>query len=230
LTWSEERFCRSTSFDLANAGTELGTTYYWKVNEINKTASPSFVEGDIWSFATREFIVVDDFEQYDDKCQRIFFAWQDGLGHNGSEECGIAPYNGNGSGSVVGNTNAPFAERSIVHSGRQSMPLEYENSTVAQLALSQDWTQGGAQTLVLYFHGDPGNTGRFFVEVNGSKLVYDGPADAISTEAWTQWDIDLASLGVSLQNVTEMSLGAEGGSGIVYIDDIRLYRETPVGP
>lgn len=217
-----------TSFDLGNAGVELGTTYYWKVNEVNEAASPSLVEGDIWRFVTREFIVVDDFEQYDDKCQRIFFAWQDGLGHNGSEACGVAPYNGNGSGSIVGNANAPFAERSIVHSGRQSMPLEYDNSSVAQLALSQNWTLGGAQTLVLYFHGDPGNTGQLYVEVNGSQVAYDGPADAISTEGWTQWNIDLASLGVNLQSVTELRIGAGGGSGIVYIDDIRLYREVPV--
>jgi len=63
-----------TRSDLANTGIELGTTYYWKINEINEAAIPSSVEGDIWSFVTREFIVVDDFEQYDDKCQRIFFA------------------------------------------------------------------------------------------------------------------------------------------------------------
>jgi len=216
-----------TRLDLSAMGIELGTTYYWRVNEINEAASPTSVEGEIWSFVTREFTVVDDSEQYDDNCQRIFFAWQDGLGHNGSEECPVAPYSGNGSGSIVGNATAPFAERSIVHSGRQSMPFAYENSSVAQLALNQDWTIGGAQTLVLYFHGDPANAGQLYVEVNGSKVVYDGPIDAITTAGWTQWNIDLASLGVNLQNVTQLSIGAEGGSGTVYIDDIRLYREAP---
>ena len=73
------------------------------------------------------------------------------------------------------------------------MPLEYENSSEAQRVLGQDWTVGGARTLVLYFYGDPANTGQLYVEVNGGKVVYDGPADAISTADWTQWDIDLAS-------------------------------------
>jgi len=121
-----------TSFDLSTAGIELGTTYYWKVNEVNEAASPSSVEGEIWSFSAPDFILVDGFESYDDDCQRIFFGWQDGFGHNGSEDCAVAPYNGNGSGSIVGNASAPFAERSIVHSGDQSMPLEYENSSEAQ--------------------------------------------------------------------------------------------------
>jgi len=216
-----------TSFDLSTAGIELGTTYYWKVNEINEAATPSSVAGEVWSFSTREFTVVDGFESYDDDCRRIFFNWQDGFGHNGSEECAVPPYNGNGSGSIVGNANAPFAEQTIVHSGDQSMPLEYESSSEAQLALNQDWTLGGAQTLVLYFYGDPGNTGNLFVKVNGSKVAYDGPADAITTPYWTQWNIDLVSLGANLQSVTQLSVGAEGGSGIVYIDDIRLYREAP---
>jgi hypothetical protein len=214
-------------FDLSALGLELGTSYFWKINEINEAASPSHVEGDIWSFTTPEFIVVDDFEQYNDDCKRVFFIWEDGFGHNGSEECGVAPYSGNGTGSLVGNANAPFAERTIVHSGRQSMPLEYENSSEAQRVLGQDWTSGGARTLVLYFHGDPANTGQLYVEVNGSKVVYDGPADAITTPDWTPWSIDLASLGVNLQNVTQLSVGAEGGSGMVYIDDIRLYKEAP---
>ena len=80
---------------------------------------------------------------------------------------------------------------------------------------------------MLYFYGDPGNSGQLYVKVNGSKVVYDGPADAITTPYWTQWNIDLASLGGNLQNITQLTVGAEGGSGIVYIDDIRLYKEAP---
>ena len=218
-----------TGFDLSTAGIEFDSTYYWKINEINDAASPAIVEGDIWSFSTPLFGVVDDFESYDDLCNRIFFVWQDGFGHNGSEECAVSPYNGNGSGSIVGNASAPFAEQGTVHTGNQSMPLEYENSSEAkrQWATPQDWTLGGAQNLVLFFFGDPGNTGQLFVKVNNSKVVYDGDASAISTPFWTQWNIDLASLGANLQAVTSLSVGAESGSGIVYIDDIRLYRDAP---
>ena len=106
--------------------------------------------------------VVDNFDQYDDDCQRIFFAWTDGLGHNGGtdlENCDVPPYNGNGTGSIVGNATAPFAERAIVYAGRQSMPLEYD-SGMSETILTlngQDWTASGIKTLSLIFFGDPPN-------------------------------------------------------------------------
>ena len=81
-----------------------------------------------------------------------------------------------------------------------------------------------AQTLVLYFYGGPENTGQLYVQANnGTKVNFNGSADAMTTEGWTQWNIDLASLGVNLQSVTQLSIGVQGGSGMVLIDDILLY-------
>jgi len=81
---------------------------------------------------------------------------------------------------------------------------------------------------------------QMYVKLNGSKVTYDGDAENIRRTAWQMWYIDLASLGVSLSNVTELSIGFErsgavGGSGVVYFDGIRLYpysRQlvTPVQP
>jgi len=39
----------------------LGQTYYWKINEVNEAESPSLWEGDLWSFSTVLYLVVDDF-------------------------------------------------------------------------------------------------------------------------------------------------------------------------
>ncbi len=146
--------------------------------------------GDIWSFSTQEYLVVDGFDQYDDNCNRIFFTWPDGLGHNGEEDCGVAPFGGNLTGSIVGNANAPFAERTIVHSGSQSMPLEYDNSSEAtrSFAVARDWTQHGIKGLILWFSGDPSNSAaELYVKINNSKVVYDGEADAILRSAWQMW-------------------------------------------
>ncbi|MHC4174709.1 MAG: hypothetical protein ACYTBX_12375 [Planctomycetota bacterium] len=116
------------------------------------------------------------------------------------------------------------------------MPLAYSNTGGAaysevELTLSpaQDWTQAGVVTLVLYFHGAPGNTGQLYLKVNGSKVVYDGDAADIATLRWKQWNIDLASVGTNLQNVTTLSIGIDGtgASGTLYVDDIRLYRLVP---
>ena len=139
-------------------------------------------------------------------------------------------------GSLVGYDVPPFCERTIVHSGRQSMPLAYSNTGGAAyseaertFAAGQDWTKAGATALVLYFHGTEGNTGQLYVKVNGSKVVYNGDAGDIAKAQWNQWNIDLAQFGVNLQNVAKLAIGIDGNgaAGTLYVDDIRLYRSAP---
>ncbi len=116
------------------------------------------------------------------------------------------------------------------------MPLAYSNtggaaSSEAELTLSpsQDWTKASAATFVLYFHGTAGNTGQLYVKVNDSKVVYDGDASDIAKVEWKQWNIDLASVGTNLQNVTTLIIGIDGNgaTGTLYFDDIGLYRLAP---
>jgi hypothetical protein len=116
------------------------------------------------------------------------------------------------------------------------MPLFYSNTAGASYSEAQrtfggpqDWTEAGVQTLVLFFHGTAGNTGQLYVKVNGSKAAYDGDAADIEQEQWKQWNIDLASLGVTLQNVTTLTIGIDGNgaSGTLYFDDIGLYVPVP---
>jgi len=213
---------------------DYATTYYWQIVEVNDAERPALHVGDVWRFTTPAYGVVDDFEHYDDNCQRIFFAWLDGLGHNGGEDiedCDVAPYNGNGTGSIVGHGNSPFAEQAIVYAGRQSMPLEYDSGvSEATIALDpQDWTTSGIQTLSLSFYGAPGNTGQLYLEINSTKLVYEGLADALQRQQWIPWNIDLAATGANLTNVTSLTLGIEDAStlGMIYVDEIRLYARAP---
>jgi len=227
----------SPSYDLSTAGLEYGRTYSWQITEVNDAATPSTYPGEIWSFATPDYLAVDDFESYNDECERIFFAWQDGWGHNGGEnidDCDVAPYAGNGTGALVGSDQAPFAERSIVHSGRQSMPLGYEGTgSEAQLSLPtpQNWTLGGAQTLVLFFAGTSDNdAGQFYVKINGTKLIHPSQT-ALQQPVWKQWNIDLSALGIDLTGIRSLSLGVDSpGMGTVYVDDLRLYRAGPAVP
>ena len=232
------------SLDLSNQGLAYATTYFWKVNEVNDAGTPTSYDGPVWSFTTPDFGTVDDFDQYNDKCNRIFFDWEDGLGHNGGEEvedCDEPASNGNGGGSIVGNDQAPFAEKTIVNAGsKQSMPFGYDNSfgdSFATLSIGgQDWTASGVQTLSLAFRGTAGNTGTLYIKINNTKILYDLNPTDIATEAWLAWNIDLT--GVSgLQNVSSFTIGVDGASaaGMLYIDDIRLYPlqgelVTPVAP
>jgi len=206
---------------------DLGKAYYWRVDEVNEAEIPATWQGDVWNFSTQEYLVVDDFEDYNDfEPDRIFDTWIDGWAD---------PANG----SQVGYAEPPFAEKTIIHSGKQSMPLSYDNSTtasyseatanVANLAIGKDWTKYGIKTLTLYFYGDPANAvERMYVKLNGSKVAYDGAADNLRRTAWQPWNIELSSFGVNLRNVTELKIGFErsgavGGKGKVYFDDIRLY-------
>jgi len=209
-----------------------GTTYYWKVDEVNEAGTPTIYVGDLWSFTTPDFGIIDNFEHYDDNCNRIFFAWKDGLGHiggDGIKDCNVPPSDGNGGGSVVGYNQAPFVEKTIVNvDSQQSLPLEYDNAfgpseTTLTLA-GQDWTTSGVKTLSLFFYGQPGNSGQLYVKINNTKVIYNGDGADLTQEQWQQWNIDLTSL-ASLQNVTRLTIGADGVSaaGMLYIDDIRLY-------
>ena len=204
----------------------LDVTYYWKVDETSG-ADGLIWTGDVWSFSTQEYLVVDDFESYNDEDNLIYETWIDGWV--------------NGTGSTVGHAVGPFAERTVVHGGSQSMPLYYDNAGVdtseADLDLGQDWAANGIQTLSLQFHGDPGNSGgQLYVTINGAKVPYDGDAADITVALWHPWNIDLSSVS-GLANVGTLTIGIEGdgAQGIVYVDDIRLYPRaveyiTPTEP
>ena len=210
----------------------LGTTYYWKVNEVNEAAVPSAWEGPVWSFSTLEYVMVEDFESYNDDIDAgttIFQTWIDGWENN--------------TGSTVGYLQAPFAERILVHGGRQSMPLEYDNTTVATseavrtFDVPQDWTANGVRTLALYFRGVSGNTGQLYLKIDGTKVLYDGAASDIAQPVWQPWNVDLSAVGGNLRSVDSLTIGIEGAgaTGMLYLDDIRLSPRaveyvTPVEP
>jgi len=198
----------------------LETSYYWQVTEVNEAEAISAWAGSVWGFSTQAYVVVEDFESYtDDEGSRIYEIWADGWV--------------NDTGSTVGYFEAPFAETTIVKSGSQAMPLFYDNSSAAvsetDLELSQNWTTSGIKSLSLSFHGAADNSGQLYVKINGTKVAYDGPAGDIAITAWLPWNIDLSAVGGNLSNVKTLTIGIEGSgaSGVLYIDDIRLYPKTP---
>jgi hypothetical protein len=212
---------------------EWNTTYYWRIDEANAANPDSPWTGPLWSFATANFLIIDDMESYNDLdpaeegSNRIFNAWVDGFGD---------PANG----SLVGYDNPPFAEQTIVHSGNQSMPFSYDNSAAGvseatlTLTSNNDWTVKGVDTLTIWFRGDSGNAAEtLYVTLNGSARVENEDADAATRTSWTQWNIGLqafADQGVNLSSANSITLGlssVSGGAGIMYFDDIRLYAPAP---
>jgi len=215
---------------------EWNTTYYWRIDEANNVNPDSPWTGILWSFTTANFLIVDDFESYNDidppdpESNRIFEAWLDGY---------EIPTNG----ALVGNELPPYAEQSIVHGGIQSMPYFYDNSvgySEATLTLTypRDWTENGVSTLTIWFIGDAANAAEtLYVVLNGSAVVSHDNPNAAQIDKWTEWVIPLqvfADQGVNLANVNTIGLGfgnrnnpVAGGSGTMYFDDIRLYPPPP---
>jgi hypothetical protein len=224
----------SASYDTGEL--DLNQTYYWKVNEVNEAESPATWQGDVWNFTTQEYLVVDDFESYNDIVEgepgsnRIYNAWVDG-------------YDDPTNGSQVGHLDPPFYEQTIVHGGNKSMPIYYDNTigkseATLTLTIQHDWTEKGVNTLTIWYMGDVANAAEpLYVALNGSAVVTHDNPDVTQTNEWTEWNIDLqafADQGVNLANVNSITLGfgnrnnpVAGGTGIMYFDDIRLYALTP---
>ncbi len=73
-----------------------------------------------------------------------------------------------------------------------------------------------------------------YVALNGSAVVSNDNPNAALVEEWTEWKIDLQSFGVNLASINTIAIGLgnknnpqAGGSGTIYIDDIRLYQPPP---
>jgi hypothetical protein len=218
------------------ASLTFATEYFWRVDEVGAAGTDS---GNVWSFTTEEFAPIDGFESYNDEDDRIYDTWIDGMTNDAS-------------GSTVGYIQAPFAEKTIVHGGRQSMPLTYDNTaspfySEAERTFDtpQNWTAHGADTLSVYFQGVAPAAGKsaegLYVTVKDSsgksKTVAHPDATATARTSWQQWKIPLSeftSAGVKMNAVKMMTIGVgnktnptAGGTGILYIDDVAYGRPFP---
>jgi len=145
-------------------GVEPNQVYYWRIDEVNNDESVS--KGRTWSFTVADYLIVDDFEDYDDVDNRIYDTWGD--------------YFVNNTGMTVGYFDPPYAERTIVNGGSQAMYMHYDNDGTVNEGTSyeksgtllyseadrrwevaQDWTEKSVESLALWFRGVPASVGSF---------------------------------------------------------------------
>ena len=129
------------------------------------------------------------------------------------------------------------------------MPMNYNNADAPHYSEAQrtwtapqDWTADGADSLVLYVQGVATNSPTsLYVALEDSAghigvATCSDPAAATSIK-WIEWLIPLSEFstqGVSVAGITTMYIGAgdrdapkAGGTGSLFIDDIRVIRSTP---
>lgn len=203
---------------------ELYQTYYWRIDEVNGINT---WKGNIWRFRVTNYLIVEDFDSYEDD-YALAAVWED--------------YWVNGTGSEV------FISTTISRDGN-SMEYLYGNNFLpyysetkaytADFEIGPDWSVYDIAALTLWFRGSLDNAvEQMYVELqdgdgNSVMIPYDGDANDVKDENWQEWNIDLqefAGGGVALEDVNSISIvigekaaTEPGGSGAVYLDDIRLY-------
>ncbi|MHC4423220.1 MAG: hypothetical protein ACYSWR_00920 [Planctomycetota bacterium] len=225
---------------------ELEKTYYWRIDEVNPGYADS--KGDVWSFTTVNYAVVDDMEAYTG-------TWE-GQGDHPLDE-GWTGYFANGTGSLL------YLQTSTPVRDEQSMEYWYDNTWDGSLRYCSesksldlnptDWAGSGAKILSLWFYGEPNNdaddTEQMYVGLEDDAGLYaelrygdneDEDMNDIKIADWQEWNIPLPYFSdsnfaaeandVNLTDVNTLFIGfgirgglVAGGVGTVYFDDIRLY-------
>ena len=167
--------------------TERSQMYYWRIDEVNDLDPESPWAGDIWSFATAPFMVLDDFESYGAESPYLVFSkWQDKFGlQDVVDNEWVVLAEGNGSGGLLGTLFAPYVETGDVHGGSgQSLPLMYDHNDVVNYSEGTRWfdqpkdfTENDGATLGVWFKGRQPPTSsvtyadsKFTLEVSGSDI------------------------------------------------------------
>jgi len=176
---------------------DLGTTYYWKINEVNEAETTTTWQSDLWNFSTHEFFIVDDFEDYNDWApDEIWSTWSDGYEN---------PLNGSTVGYPEPDWGAGehYVETTIVHGGSQSMPFFYDNTggNTGQLYVKVNGSK-------VVYDGDAADVQRAGWQAWNIELASFGTnLQSVTT------------LGIGIDG--------NGASGTLYFDDIRLYSYSP---
>ena len=150
---------------------EMNQTYYWRVDEVNL---PSIWRGNVWSFTVANYLVVEDYERYTNTPPLII--WQTWIA---------------GGGGKAGYSDPNYAELSIIHGGRQSMPFDYDNTKLPYYSEAgrtftptQDWTAYGVKALSLWLRGWPVSVGSFVENPAGIYTM-----TASGTDIWDVPDL-----------------------------------------
>jgi len=228
----------------------LGESYYWRVDEHNSVYGDS--KGNIWSFQIRNYLIVDDFESYNEMDNLVTDTWKDGVR--------LLPppyYFEFVNGALIGLSYSK-AEPAQPAKDTQGLGYSYMNDgslgtpyyseAEREFEPPVDWTLYNIKALVLYFYGDPNADAnvpynqmymrlgdKTQKKVHRVDYGYYGGQDMndILEQEWHEWNLDLqdfADAGVDITDVNKIIIGfgdrdslVPGGTGEIFFDDIRLY-------
>ncbi|MHC4334758.1 MAG: LamG domain-containing protein [Planctomycetota bacterium] len=222
----------------------LPKTYYWRVDESNSTYESRVDDpwkGPVWEF-TAGHVVVDDFEPYDTDVNKLEHTWAPWMGVP-SEISGSTIYLETDVNHVHG------GKQSMGYEYDNNSPAlghfsEIEANTVGVNAVAAEidgnWAACGIKALVMQFYGEPNkplsDSERMYVALQDSNepprlwtVECDSEANDVNEVALNLRKFENH---VDLTNIVKIYIGfgdpcrivfEQGGTGVVFFDDIRLY-------
>ncbi len=195
----------------------VGKTYYWRVDEVNSEYAGSPWKGDVWSFTVKDYIAIDDFEQYNEE-NPLDSIWSFSIPDPNNLQ------------------SANFDNGATMHfSGNNSMMFVYDLGSETEVDYAQctpeitDWTQSEVKALTFVVRGDEADI-QFGVEisdsVNSSAVTFEGE-DKVFGVGWKIVSVALDDFtGVDLANVQSLKFFVANGigAGKVYVDLIVINQ------
>ncbi|MHC4645330.1 MAG: LamG domain-containing protein [Planctomycetota bacterium] len=221
---------------------ELEATYYWRIDEVND-ANGDIWKGKVWRFTVAEYVIIDDMESYDtaDLGNLIYDTWDDGFSNWTGSQLDLSYSNPDL--FYTGKQGMRYVyDNALGYYKYSEIDANTTGPRPGNLKVGSDWTAYDVKLLRLWFRGTSANAlEQMYMALEdtpGHVIVinygdYGESLSDITVENWQDWRIllpDFETGGINLQNVQKIRLGfgdrdnpAVGGSGTMYLDDIRLY-------
>jgi hypothetical protein len=201
----------------------LNGDYYWRIDEVDSEGS--VVTGEVWEFDVESMLPLEYFETYADTAA-LQAVW------NGSPELEttIVRSDAGAMKFVYDTTAAPYYDE-LTCTAPAITDFTAENVQSLRLSIRGMETNSPEMLYVGIADGSGNSATVMFDGEPADFIMYDWQVDSSGNPSWVDYYFDLgefAAAGVDLTDVVSYSVGigdgaAEGGTGTIYVDDIRLY-------
>ncbi|AQQ71363.1 hypothetical protein SMSP2_01736 [Limihaloglobus sulfuriphilus] len=201
----------------------LNGDYYWRVDEVDDQGG--IVTGEVWGFDVESMLPLEYFETYADT-EALQAVW------NGSPELEttIVRSDAGAMKFVYDTTAAPYYDE-VTCTSPAITDFTAENVQSLRLSIRGMETNSPEMLYVGIADGSGNSATVMFDGEPADFIMYDWQVDSDGSPSWVDYYFDLgefAAAGVDLTDVVSYSVGvgdgaAEGGTGTIYVDDIRLY-------
>ena len=132
----------------------MAQEYYWAVDEVNMAAATQRWYGDVWTFETEWYRVVDDMDSYA-LTNVITGTWLDGWDLDNGSEVLLQTESGDANLVRSGNSMEFYYDNTYRIPG--NVYGSWADADTVDLLVGSNWMAGDAKVLVLYFYGQEEN-------------------------------------------------------------------------